>query len=73
MLQGIIYKMRMMGAPISFSSYIYGDNMSVIHNTQLHESKLNNKRNYFCCHSVCKSVVMGKTLTVHKGTNQNCD
>ena len=32
-LQGIRYKTSMTGAPISGPSYIYGDNMSVIHNT----------------------------------------
>ena len=33
-LRGIRYKMRMTGVPISGPSYIYGDNMSVIHNNQ---------------------------------------
>ena len=32
-LQGLRYKLRMMGIPISGPSYIYGDNMPVIHNT----------------------------------------
>ena len=31
-LQGLSYKLRMMGIPISCPSYIYGDKMSVIHN-----------------------------------------
>jgi hypothetical protein len=33
-LQGLRYKLRMMGVSVSGPSYIYGDNMSVIHNTQ---------------------------------------
>jgi hypothetical protein len=33
-LQGLRYKLRMMGVQINGTSYIYGDNMSVIHNTQ---------------------------------------
>jgi hypothetical protein len=33
-LQGLRYKLRMMGVQINGPSYIYGDNMSVIHNTQ---------------------------------------
>ncbi len=33
-LWGIRYKLRMMGVPIARPTYIYGDNMSVIHNTQ---------------------------------------
>ena len=39
-LQGIRYKLRMMGFPIYGLSYIYGDNMLVINNTQLPESSL---------------------------------
>ena len=33
-LRGLHYKLQMMGVEISGPSYIYGDNMSVIHNTQ---------------------------------------
>eukprot|EP00978_Attheya_sp_CCMP212_P033355 scaffold134264_cov56-Attheya_sp.AAC.2 len=36
--RGLRYKLRMMGVPISGPTYIYGDNMSVIHNTQRPES-----------------------------------
>ena len=39
-LQGIRYKLRMMGVPIYGPLYIYGDNMLVIHITQRHESTL---------------------------------
>ena len=41
-LRGIRYKLRMMGVAIAGPSYIYGDNMSVIHNTQRPESVLKN-------------------------------
>jgi hypothetical protein len=37
---GIQYKLCMMGVPIAGPTYIYGDNMSVIHNTQQPESTL---------------------------------
>jgi hypothetical protein len=39
-LQGLRYKLRMMGVAILGPSYIYGDNMSVIHNTQRPESTM---------------------------------
>ena len=42
-LCGIWYKLRMMGVPLSGPSYIYGDNMSVIYNTQRPESTLEKK------------------------------
>ena len=51
-LQGIRYKLRMMGVPISGPSYIYGDNMSVIHNNWRPESSLNKKSNCICYHAV---------------------
>ena len=45
--------------------------MSVIHNTQLPESTLKNKRNYICYHTVCESFAMDEYLTGHEGTNEN--
>ena len=33
-LRGLWYNLRMMGIPFLGPSYIYGDNMSIIHNTQ---------------------------------------
>ena len=71
-LLGIRYKLSMMGVPISGPSYIYGDNMSVIHNTQRPESTLKKKINYTCYHAVCKSITICESLTVHVGTNENC-
>ena len=44
-LQGIRYKLIMMGVPISGPSYIYGGKMSVIHNTQRSESTSKKKIN----------------------------
>jgi hypothetical protein len=46
------YKLRMMGIPISGPSYVYGDNMSVIHNTQRPEFTLKKKSNFVCYHAV---------------------
>ena len=34
-LHGLSCKLQMMGVPLTGPSYIYGDNMSVIHNTQI--------------------------------------
>ena len=45
-LRGIRYNLRMMGVPISGPLYIYGDNMSFIHNTQSPESNLKKNSNY---------------------------
>jgi len=61
----------MMGVPISGPSYIYGDNMSVIHNTQRPESTLKKKSNSICYHLVQESVAMGESLTSHISTHDN--
>ena len=70
-LRGIIYKLRMMGVPISVPSYIYEDIISVIHNNQRPESILKKKSNYICYHAVFESVAMGESLIGHVGTNKN--
>ena len=50
---------------------IYGDNMSVIHNTQQPESTLKNKSNSIAYHAVRESVAMGESLTGYGRTNSN--
>ena len=52
----------MMGISISGPSYIYGDKMSVVHNTSGPESVLKKKSNSVCYHAVCESVAMGESL-----------
>lgn len=70
-LRGIRYKLRMMGVPITGPTYIFGDNMSVIHNTQRPESTLKKKSNQVCFHAVRESVAMGESLTAHIDTHSN--
>ena len=62
-LHAIQYKLRMMGIPILGASYIYGDNMSVIHNTSNPGSRLRKKCIVIAYHAIHKSVAMGKSLT----------
>ena len=61
----------MMGVPILGLSYIYGDNMSVIHNMQHLESTLKKKSNEICYHAIRKSVAMGESRTGHVVTAEN--
>ena len=70
-LRGLRYKLRMMGVAISGPSYIYGDNMSVIHNTQRPESMLKKKSNSICYHAIREAVAMGECLTGHVSTHNN--
>ena len=61
----------MMGVPISGPTYMYGDNMSVIHNTQKPESTLKKKSNSICYHAVREAVAMGEILTAHVRSHLN--
>ena len=70
-LRGLQYKLRMIGVPIWGPLLIYGDNMSVIHNTQRPDSTLKKKSNSIAYHAVRDSVAMGKLLTGHMATNSN--
>ena len=58
-------KLRMIGIPILGVSYVYGDNMLVIHNTSNSELTLKKKCNAIAYHAICKSVAMGEPLTRH--------
>ena len=69
--RGLSYKLWMMGVPLDGPTYAYGDNMSVIHNTQRHESMLKKKSNSICYHACRESVVMGDTITGHVPTLEN--
>ena len=70
-VRGIRYKLRMMGVPLDGPTFVYGDNMSVIHNTQRPESTLKKKSNSICYHAVRESVAMGESLTGHVSTHDN--
>ena len=50
-VRGLRYKLRMMGVQISGPTDVYGDNMSVIKNTQHPESTLKKKLNSICYHA----------------------
>jgi hypothetical protein len=70
-LRGIRYKLRIMGIPIAGPTYVYGDNMSVIHNTQRPESTLKKKNLSICYHTVHEAVAMGEILTSHVRTKND--
>ena len=57
--------------PLSGPTYTYGDNLSVIHNTQRPESVLRKKSNSICYHVIRESVGMEEILTAHIRTAEN--
>jgi hypothetical protein len=59
---GLRYKLRMMSVQLSGPSFISGNSMSVIHNTQRPESTLEKKSNSVCYHAVCEAIATGECL-----------
>jgi hypothetical protein len=70
-VQGLRYKLRMMGIPLTTPTYIYGDNMSVIYNTSRPESTLKKKANSVCYHFIREAVAADECRTGHIPTNEN--
>jgi hypothetical protein len=60
--RGLRYKLIMMGVTLSGPTYVYGDNMSVVHNTQRPESFLKKKSSSICYHAVHESAAMGESI-----------
>ena len=60
-----------MSVEISGPTQIYGDNMSMIHNTSKPEYVLNKKSNIICYHFVMEAVVMKECLMTHVPTLKN--
>jgi hypothetical protein len=61
----------MMGVSVSGPSYIFVDNMSVIHNTKWPELTLKKKSNSVCYHAMHESVAIGESLMGHISTHNN--
>jgi hypothetical protein len=68
---GLRYKLRMMGVASSGPTYLYGDNMSVVHNTHRPEYVLKKKSNSICYHAVRDSAVMGESSIGHVPSVEN--
>jgi hypothetical protein len=69
--RGLRYKLRMMNVALSGPTFVYGDNMSVVHNTQRPESVLKKKSNSICYHAVRKSSAMGESIIGHVPSVEN--
>jgi hypothetical protein len=63
--RGLRYKLRMMGVAIDGPTYVYGDNRSVVHNTQRPKFVLKKKSNTICYHAVRESAAMGESINGH--------
>jgi hypothetical protein len=63
--------LRMMGILVDEPTYCYGDNISVIHNTQTPKSLLKKKSNSICYHFCREVVAMGEVMTAHIRSETN--
>jgi hypothetical protein len=69
--RGLRYKLRMMGVTLSGPTFVYGDNMSVVHNTQRPKFVLKKKSNSICYHAVHESAAMGESIIGHVPSVEN--
>ncbi len=70
-LQGLCYKLCMMGIPLTGPSYIFADNKSQVTNATIPESTLKKKCNSICYHAVQESVPICESLITHIKSEDN--
>ena len=70
-IRGLRYKLRMMGIPLTGPAYVYGDNMSVIHNTTSPESTLKKKHKSIAYHFVREGVARGEWIITYVKSKDN--
>jgi hypothetical protein len=63
--RGLRYKLIMMGVTLIGPTFVYGDSMSAVHNTQRSESILKKKSNSIFYHAVRESAAMGELIVGH--------
>jgi hypothetical protein len=69
--RGLRYKLRMMGVALSSPTFVYGDNISVVYNTQRPESVLKKNSNSICYNAVRESAAMGESIIGHVPSVEN--
>jgi hypothetical protein len=69
--RGLCYTLIMMGVTLSGPTFVYGGNMSVVHNNQRPESVLKKKSNSICYHAMRESDAMGESIIGHEPSVDN--
>ena len=72
-LRGLRYKLRMMGIPVDFPPFVFGDNQSVLYNTTLPDSTLKKKSLSIAYHFVREGTAKDEWRTVYISTHLNPD
>ena len=71
MIEGLRYKLRMMGIPLDGPTHVKADNQSVIVNSTRPESTLKKKSNSICYHFVRERVAAGIIEISYEKTDSN--
>ena len=69
--RGNRYTLQVMGVGSDGPTYVYGDNMSVIHNISTPESVLKKESNSICYHFIREAVTRKECLMTHVPTLVN--
>ena len=69
--QGLRYKLWMMGIPCEGPAYICGDNQSLLANTTIPESTLNQKYQIICYHMIREGVARDECRTTYVKSQDN--
>ena len=70
-VEGLRYKLRMMGVPLDGPAHIKADNMSVIKNSSIPESTLKKKSNSIAYHYVRERIAAGVANVTYENTETN--
>ena len=70
-LQGLRYKLRMLGIPCDEPSLVYGDNQSVLVNTTIPDSTLKKKSQSIASHFVREASACDEWRTTYVNTHEN--
>ena len=70
-IRGLRYKLRMMGIPVVETTFVYGDNKSVLCNTSIPDSTLKKKSQSIAYHFVREGAARGEWRTAYINTHLN--
>jgi hypothetical protein len=71
MVEGLRYKLWMMGVPIDGACRVKADNMSMVKNSSVPASQLKKKSNSIAFHYVRERAAMGVVIICYEPTNSN--
>ena len=71
LIEGLRYKLRMMGVPLDGPTYVKADNMSVVHNCSTPSSMLKKKSNSIAYHYVRERCAAGVCSVTYVPTTDN--